>query len=141
MGTNTYSSALLVGEKGADLICQDLGTYLNLHSQTPAKLIVLAIHRSQGQDAPCSCPPRPRPARQARYSAGAVNTSLNFGLLSWLGIFVTSRSVTLSSRHWKTGRSLFVVGVCSKSNILCMYSLSVRCKMQLPCCTITFADA
>ena len=25
LGTNTYSSALLVGEKGADLLCEDLG--------------------------------------------------------------------------------------------------------------------
>ena len=25
LGTNTYSSALLVGEKGADLICEELG--------------------------------------------------------------------------------------------------------------------
>ena len=27
LGTNTYSSALLVGEKGADLICEDLGEH------------------------------------------------------------------------------------------------------------------
>ena len=27
LGTNTYSSALLVGEKGADLIAEDLGEY------------------------------------------------------------------------------------------------------------------
>lgn len=28
LGTNTYSSALLVGEKGADLLCEELGEYL-----------------------------------------------------------------------------------------------------------------
>ena len=27
LGTNTYSSALLVGEKGADLVAEDLGMY------------------------------------------------------------------------------------------------------------------
>lgn len=27
LGTNTYSSALLVGEKGADILCEELGVY------------------------------------------------------------------------------------------------------------------
>ncbi len=33
LGTNTYSSALLVGEKGADLVAEDLGTFF--HSSLP----------------------------------------------------------------------------------------------------------
>ena len=28
LGTNTYSSALLVGEKAADLLCEELGSYI-----------------------------------------------------------------------------------------------------------------
>ena len=36
LGTNTYSSALLVGEKGADLIAQDLGLKLRFpHAPVP----------------------------------------------------------------------------------------------------------
>ena len=36
MGTNTYSSALLVGEKGADLIAEELGIKIKTpHAPVP----------------------------------------------------------------------------------------------------------
>ncbi|KAG2757023.1 GMC oxidoreductase [Suillus brevipes Sb2] len=48
LGTNTYSSALLVGEKGADLICQDLGIKVRTpHAPVPHAPIPLGRPATQ----------------------------------------------------------------------------------------------
>ncbi|KAG1769548.1 GMC oxidoreductase-domain-containing protein [Suillus placidus] len=48
LGTNTYSSALLVGEKGADLICEDLGIKVRTpHAPVPHAPIPLGRPATQ----------------------------------------------------------------------------------------------
>lgn len=43
LGTNTYSSALLVGEKGADLLCEDLGEYLQISGTIDILMLPIGI--------------------------------------------------------------------------------------------------
>lgn len=48
LGTNTYSSALLVGEKGADLIAEDLGLKLRLpHAPVPHSPVPTGLPATQ----------------------------------------------------------------------------------------------
>lgn len=51
MGTNTYSSALLVGEKGAQLLCEDLGEPAPPIAPFRSLTELSCDRRPQGQDA------------------------------------------------------------------------------------------
>ncbi len=71
LGTNTYSSALLVGEKGADLLCEDLGKRSKSNASCVAGVDIVCRHQSE--DSSCTSPTRSSAARCSRNAASSLN--------------------------------------------------------------------
>jgi hypothetical protein len=110
LGTNTYSSALLVGEKGADLLAEDLGTF-SFHQLSFSQRTYPFAFRPQTQ-----APSRARSSRScskrcSRYSTSSLNGFLLpdvvLDILSHMFFFILPPKISLFLEIWRKTEIFF----------------------------------